>query len=195
MSGCETLGFATKLVEGEGCYYGIFDLASAANRPGKWDDEYQAAKQMAGGQEWSALFHLNQSWIDLAGDGELLSWITLFDGVFKVEIRILGEQPKIDFGEEAGHFLGEGNDNLLNCPSGNMIVESLTRLGSKSMVPLITIRPGTYRVAFVRNDDEESKHQFLENRSLYPVNEGPDWIIYMQRLGMPHLKALGADSP
>jgi hypothetical protein len=34
MSGCETLGFATKLVEGEGCYYGIFDLASAANRPG-----------------------------------------------------------------------------------------------------------------------------------------------------------------
>jgi len=173
----------TELVEGESCYYGIFDLASAANQPGKWEDEFQAAKEKAGSEEWSALFHLNQSWIDLAGQGELLSWITLFDGVFKVEIRILGEQAKFEFGEEAArHFLGERKENLLNCRSGKIIVESLTRLGSTSLIPLITITPGRYRVAFVRNDDEEIKHQCLDDRSLYSDDEGPDWKIYMQRL-------------
>lgn len=184
LNSCETLVHATGLVTGEGCYFGIFDSASPANCPGKWDDEFQAAKRMAGRQEWSALFHLNQSWIDLAGEGALLSWITLFDGVFKVEVRILAEQPKIEFGEEEKEqFLREGKENLLYCPSGNIVVDSLTRLGLNSVCPLLTIMPGTYRAGFVRNNDEESKHQFLEDESLYPANEGPDWTIYMQREG------------
>jgi hypothetical protein len=183
MSSCETLVHATELVEGEGCYFGIFDSASPANCIGKWDDEFQSAKRIAGRQGWSALFHLNQGWINLAVEGALLSWITLFDGVFKVEVRILAEQPKVEFGEEERQqFLGEGKKNLLYCPSGNIVVDSLTRLGSSS-VPLITVTPGTYRVGFVRNDAEESKHTFLESESLYPANEGPDWIIYMQREG------------
>lgn len=182
MSSCETLAHATKLVEGRACYFGIFDSVSPANLPGKWDDAFQSAKQMAGRQEWSALFHLNQSRIDLAREGALLSWITLCDGVFKVEVKILAAEPKIEFGEK-GHFLGEGKENLLCCPSGNIVVDSLTQLGSNSVYPLITIMPGTYRVGFVRNEDEESKHQFLEGESQYPANEGPDWIIYMQREG------------
>jgi hypothetical protein len=149
---------------------------------GKWDDEFQSAKRIAGRQEWTALFHLNQGWIDLALEGALLSWITLFDGVFKVEVRILAEQPKVEFTEEERkQFLGEGK-NRLHCPSGNIVVDSLSRLGSSSL-PVITITPGTYRVGFIRNDDEESNHEFLESESLYPVNEGPDWIIYMQKEG------------
>ena len=180
----ETSVSATKLIESEACYFGIFDFVSPANRPGTWDAEFQAAKRRAGRQEWEALFFLNQSWIDLAGEGALLSWITLFDGVFKIEVRILAEVPKVEFGEEEkDHFLGKGNDNLLYCPSGNIVVESLTRLGSDSLCPLITVTPGTYRVGFVRNDDEESRHQFLEVENQYPANEGPDWIIYMQREG------------
>jgi hypothetical protein len=139
---------------------------------------------MAGSREWSTLLHLNQSWIDLAVGGALLSWITVFDGVFKIEVRILAEEPKIEFGqEEKEQFLGEGKENLLHCLSGNIVADSLTRLGSNSAYPLITIAPGAYRVGFVRNDDEESKHAFLEGESQYPVNEGPDWIIYMQREG------------
>ena len=183
MSSCETLNLATKFVEGDCCYFGIFDLGSSSNRPEKWDEAFRTAKQMARRQEWKALFHLNQGWIDLAGEGELLSWITLFDGVFKVELRILGEQSKFEFGAEAkGDFLGERKENLLNCPSGNIAVDSLSRLGSTSMTPLIITKPGTYRVAFVRNVDEESKHEFLEDRSQYPTNDGPDWLIYMQSL-------------
>lgn len=185
MSSCETVVHATKLVVGEGCYFGIFDSASPANCKGKWDDEFQSAKRRARRQGCSALFQLNQGWIDLAVEGALLSWITLFDGVFKVEVRILAEQPKVEFGEEEREqFLGDGKNNLLYCPSGNILVDSLTRLGSGS-VPLITITPGTYRVGFIRNDAEESKHMFLESESLYPANEGPDWIIYMQREGEP----------
>jgi hypothetical protein len=110
-----------------------------------------------------------------------LSWITLFDGVFKVEVRILAEQPKVDFGGEArSQFLGAVETNLLYCPSGKIVVDSLARLGSSS-APIITVTPGTYRVGLVRNDTEESKHGFLESESLYPADEGPDWIIYMQR--------------
>ncbi len=184
MSSCETLVQATELIVSEGCYFGIFDSASPVNCPGKWCDEFQAAKRMAGEQEWSALFHLNQSWIDLAGEGALLSWITLFDGVFKVEVRILAEKPKIEFSEEdREQFLGEAKENLLYCPSGNIVVDCLTRLGSNSVCPLVTITPGRYRVGFVRNDDEERKHQFLEGENLYPANDGPDWIIHMQREG------------
>ena len=183
MSSCETLVHATKLVEGEGCYFGIFDWASPANCPGKWDDEFDAARRAAGSQKWSALFHLNQGWIDLARQGALLSWITLFDGVFKVELKILAEDSEADFGKkEKEQFLGEGKDNLLHCPSGNIVIDSLSRLGS-SLCPLITIKPGTYRVGFVRNDAEETKHEFLESATLYPANEGPDWIIYMRREG------------
>ena len=181
ISSCETLVHATEFVEGEGCYFGIFDSASPANCSGKWDDEFQSAQRRAGRQGWSALFQLNQGWIDLAVEGALLSWITLFDGVFKVEVRILAEQPKVEFvEEEREQFLGEGKKNLLHCPSGNIVVDSLTRLGSRS-VPLVTVTPGSYRVGFVRNDTEESKHMFLESERLYPANEGPDWIIYMQR--------------
>src|SRR5215211_1523684 len=184
MIGRETSVSATKLIESEECYFGIFDFDSPANRPGTWGAEFQAAKRKAGRREWEALFFLNQSWVDFAEEGALLSWITLFDGVFKVEVRILAEEPKVAFGkEEKGHFLGEGKDKLLCCPSGNIVVDSLTRLGSASLCPLITVMPGTYGVGFVRNDDEESKHQFLEGEGRYPGNEGPDWIIYMQRVG------------
>ena len=180
----ETSISATKLIESEGCYFGIFDFVSPVNRAGMWDALFQAAKHKAGRQEWGALFFLNQSWIDFAGEGALLSWITLFDGVFKVEVRILAEEPKIEFGEEEKeHFLGEGREHLLYCPSGSIVVDPLTRLGSASLCPLITVMPGTYRVGFVRNDDEESKHEFLEGESQYPANEGPNWIIYMQREG------------
>ena len=183
MSSCETLVHASGWVEGEGCYFGIFDSASPANCKGKWDDEFQSAKRAAGEQGWTALFHLNQGWIDLAVQGALLSWITLFDGVFKVDVRILAEQPKVEFGEEETDcFLGEGKKNLLSCASGKIVVDSLARLGASSL-PLITITPGTYRVGFVRNDAEESKHSFLESKNLYPANEGPDWIIYMQKEG------------
>ena len=178
----ETSVSATKLIESEGCYFGLFDLASPPNRPGKWHDEFQTAKRMAGRQEWSVLFHLNQRWIDLAERGALLSWITLFDGVFKVEVRILREEPRVEFSkEEKEHFLGKGKWDLLCCPSGNIVVDSLYRLGSVSLCALITVTPGTYRVGLVRDDDEESKHQFLEGESQYPPNEGPEWIIYMQR--------------
>jgi hypothetical protein len=183
ISGCETVVHATALVVGDCCYFGIFDSNSLVNCGGKWDEAFQSAKRLAGREGWSALFHLNQSWIDLAGEGALLSWITLFDGVFKVEVRLLPDQPVVEFGEEERRqFLGEGKKNLLYCPSGNIVVDSLARLGSSS-VPLITVAPGTYKVGFVRNDSEESKHEFLDDESLYPVDEGPDWIIYLQREG------------
>lgn len=185
-SSVETLLQATKLIESEGCYFGIFDSASPANVSGKWVETYQAAKQLAAGEEWSALLHFNQSWIDLAKQRFLLSWITVFDGVFKVDVRLLAEKPNTEFGAaEHSDFLGEEEENLLYCPSGNIVVDNLIGLGSNPIAPLVTITPGTYRVAFLRNSDEESKHVFLEDRSKYPDDEGPDWLIYMQQECIP----------
>src|SRR5215203_2183619 len=127
MVGRETSVGATRLIESGECYFGTFDVDSPANRPGTWDAEFQAARRKAGRREWGALYFLNQSWVDFAEEGALLSWTTLFDGVFKVEVRVLAEEPKVAFGkEEKEHFLGEGKDTLLHCPSGNIVVDSLT---------------------------------------------------------------------
>ena len=69
----KTSTHASKLIQSDDCYFGIFDQSSSVNRPGKWDAEFQEAKRRAGKQEWSALFHLNQIWIDLAVEGSLLT--------------------------------------------------------------------------------------------------------------------------
>ena len=178
----ETTFCSSKLIRDTALYLGIFDYTSSANRPGKWDALFQDARRKAGRQKWQALFHLNGSWIDFAREGHLLSWITLFHGVFKVEIKLLSENPQIEFEEsETKRFLGEGKRNRLYCPSGKIIVASLEDLGKNSIVPLATIQPGWYKVEFFCDDNKESEHSFLEDESQYPVDDGPDWIIYMQR--------------
>ena len=44
--------------------------------------------------------------------------------MFKVDVRILAEGSKVEFGEEESNvFLGDGKKNVLDCPSGNIVVD------------------------------------------------------------------------
>lgn len=179
----ETRLCATKLIYDDALYLGIFDYASPVNRPDKWDELFSDAKRKAGWwKQWQSLFYFNDSWIELAQKGHLLSWITLFHGVFKVELRLLAETPQIEFEEnETNHFLGEGKANRLFCPTGEIVLASLGDLGTDKIVPLATIESGWYKVAFYCDSEKENDHYFLEDEAEYPTNSNPDWIIYMQR--------------
>ena len=178
----ETTLCATKLIYDDALYLGIFDYASPANRPDKWDELFSDAKRKAGIESWQSLFYLNDSWIELAEQGYLLSWITLFHGVFKVELRLLSEVPQIEFKKnEIKHFLGEGKANRLFCPTGEIVIASLGDLGTNKIVPLTTIESGWYKVGFYCDDEKENDHYFLEDETQYPADSSPDWIIYLQR--------------
>ena len=173
---------ATKLIHDSSFYLGIFDYASAANCAGMWDRVFSAAQRKAEPETWQTLFHLNDEWIDLAAQGQLLSWITLFEGVFKVELRLLAELPQVQFQEaETQRFLGGGKTNRLFCPSGEIVIASLGELGKASIAPITKVEAGWYRVGFYCNDENEYEHYFLEDYSQYPATGSPDWIFYLQR--------------
>ena len=179
----ETTICATKLIYDDALYLGIFDFASPVNSLGKWDGLFYDAERKAGSEHWQTLFYLNDSWVELAQQGQLLSWITLFHGVFKVELRLLAETPQIEFEEnETKHFLGDGKANRLFCPTGEIVVASLGDLGTDLIVPFVKIESGWYRVGFNCDDEKENEHYFLEDETQYPTDSSPDWIIYMQRV-------------
>jgi hypothetical protein len=177
----ESRVLATKLIKDEALYLGVFDVDSPANTAKQWENLSEKARRDAGRKSWQALFHFNGGWVRLAEKGELLSWITLFDGVFKVELRLLSENPQIAFKEsETNFFLGEGKFNRLYCPSGKIAVASLGDLGTDLIIPMAIVEAGCYKAAFYC-DDQENDHYFLEDESEYPAGDGPDWIIYLQR--------------
>lgn len=179
----ETTVCGTTLVTDATLYLGIFDYASPVNKIGEWDVLIQDAERKAGKEHWKTLFYLNENWAKLAEQGHVLSWITLFDGVFKAELRLLAaETPQIQFKEnETEHFLGDGKANRLFCPTGEIVVASLGDLGTDLIVPIATIESGWYKVGFYCDDDKENEHYFLEDETQYPADSSPDWIIYMQR--------------
>lgn len=178
----ESRVLSTKLIKDDALYLGVFDISSSANTVNQWDKIFDKAKKDAGKESWQTLFYINDGWINLAEKGELLSWITLFHGVFKVELRLLPENPQIAFREnEKKHFLGQGKYNRLYCASGKITVASLGNLGTDLILPMAEIDSGWYKFAFYCDEEKESDHYFLEDESEYPADDSPDWIIYMQK--------------
>lgn len=178
----ESTVLATKLIKDNALYLGIFDIDSPVNRANQWENLFDKAKQGAGRESWQTLFYFNGNWIDFAEKGELLSWITLFHGVFKAELRLLPENPQTVFKEnETKKFLGEGKYNRLYCPSGKIAVASLADLGNDSISAMAEVDAGWYKVAFYIDDEKENEHFFLEDESEYPVGDSPDWIIFLQK--------------
>ena len=168
-----------RLIKTEGCYVGIFDALSPVNGAGRFDRFMRRADRQAveARQRWSALYRFNDQWIDAAARGEILAWIVLFDGVFKTVATILVPPPRIaPTMAQAREFLG-GDYHPLVCPSGRIVVASLSDLGHRSLEPLVVVEPGTYHVALTRHDDQEDEHSFLTDPAQYPPSDGPDWSI------------------
>ena len=178
----ETTLCGTKLVTDAALYLGIFDYASPVNKLGEWEVLFHDAERKAGNEQWKTLYYFNDYWAKLAKQGHILSWITLFDGVFKAELRLLADNPQIEFKEtETEHFLGDGKATRLFCPTGKIVVASLGDLGTEIITPLATLESGWYKVGFFCDEEKESEHHFLEDETQYPADSSPDWIIYMQR--------------
>lgn len=178
----ESTVLATKIIKDDALYLGIFDITSVVNSVNQWEKVWDKAKRDVGKESWQTLFYANDSWIDFAKKGEVLSWITLFHGVFKVELRLISEYSQLVFkANETKHFLGEGEFNRLYCPSGKITVASLGDLGTDLISPITEIDSGWYKMAFYCNDAQENDHYFLEDESEYPIDSDSDWIIYLQK--------------
>ncbi|MDQ3327239.1 MAG: hypothetical protein M3506_01765 [Chloroflexota bacterium] len=129
-----------------------------------------------------ALYHFNQLWLDAAARGEILTWIVLFNGVFKVALEMMPpDRPLEHADEQRGGFLSD-EPSLLSCPNGRILVASLDRLGQGDLEPLAVIEPGLYRAALSKDYDREPDHWFLENETEYPASDGPAWLIRLQKL-------------
>jgi hypothetical protein len=172
-----------RLIKTEGCYVGIFDLASEANSPGRFDAFLRQAGDdaKAAGEDWKHIYYFNQKWVDAAVRGEVLSWIVVFDGVFKVAVDLIPPGPPLAPTGQQVRSLLAGEVYRLNCPSGAVTIDSLSHLGRRGLTPMLTVEPGTYLITLTRDSEQEGKHELLESLSDYALSAGPDWRICMQR--------------
>ncbi len=171
----------TSLIVTEGMYLAIFDRLSAVNRPGVWDEAMEQARQRAGKEEWQTLLYFNGYWRERADARELLAWILLFDGVFRVAVKVFANSSAYkSFEGEEDRFVGQDHGTgSLFCPSGEIIVENLPKLGLNVLRPMVVVPPGVYRVRLVSSSEQVNEHSFLEHLDEYPEGEGPDWILYL----------------
>ncbi len=165
----------------EGMYLAVFDALSPANTPGKWDEAWNLSGSQSVSEPYLRLFFFNDFWADYATSHHLLAWTLIFDGVYRTEIVVSPNEIN-NSEQEPQSFIG-AKDTLaqLWCPSGELVVTSLYELG----VPITTsikVLPGLYEVLLSVNEEQESKHQFLENISDYPDQDGPDYTLYFRRI-------------
>ena len=184
MSHDGSTNIASALVKTEGMYMGVLDRQSSANTPQRFEQLLQEARSPAGVESWATIPRLNALLEDLAAAGVLLSWVLVFDGVFRVCVGVLPEGPEGSAAlQRPTAFVGEtGPEAFLSCPSGEIVVESLHRLGDPAVRPLVRVSPGRYRVRLGGEEEEQAKHQFLDDVATYPEGDGPDWILYLQQV-------------
>ncbi len=172
-----------RLIKTEGCYIGIFDASSPMNIQNLYAAFMDVAKAQAksNGEGWASLYYFNQQWIDAASRSEILVWIVLFDGIYKIAMDVHPLSPRLVLTDEQKEpFLGD-RLHLLSCPSGRIIVASLSDLGRQDLEPAAVVEPGTYRVGLTVDYKGEPDHWFLEDPSEYPSSDGPDWSVQMQK--------------
>jgi hypothetical protein len=161
----------------------VFDRASGANTPGRFDQLLREARGLAGAESWAVIPHLNDLLSRLADEGSLLSWVLVFDGVFRVRLEVGSEFPEAGAALPLAPFVGgTGVHGSLECLSGEVMAASLHRLGDRALRPLVIVHPGRYHVRLRGNEEEQAKHQFLDDEASYPEGEGPDWTLYLRRM-------------
>ena len=167
----------------------LFDFASPANVPGEYGRALRHGKNLAGGGHM-----IHRGLVQYRMSGDLLAWLIIFDGVFKIEVRILADSKSLDFcGSRENEFLGGSQaPRRLQCSTGRLVLASPYLLGSESLEPIVIVAPGTYQVALDWILREEQKHWHLEMPCDYPVGEGPDGILYIARVSDQDHESHGA---
>jgi hypothetical protein len=165
-------------------YAAIYDEFSPANVKGFVERELEAGRQEirdARRDEILTLFAFNGRLMSCAARGELLAWTLFLDGVFRAVVEVgapLGPDasPSTLIDNLGGPLTAD-----LVFPTGRLVVGCLSRLGLPQ-APAATVEPGTYRVHFTRDYEEEDRHTLLQSRSDYPPGEGPDWKVAINRI-------------
>lgn len=142
----------TRLVQTQGFYMSLLDLASPANRPGFLDAELARAKVVEREEGY-----------------EGGTWELLDPGL---DARVV--PPYVG-------NLGRPIEVNLACSTGRIAVCCMSEHGSESLEPLVCIEPGVYRASLERTD-EEGYHLEVNELSDYPEDEGPDFRIRRRRL-------------
>jgi hypothetical protein len=167
----------------EGLHLAFFDLGSPANRPGLADEAFDIAGRIVYGKYEldGDIFH--KFWAALGRKRELLVWSLIFDGVYRIDIRVCLERQTVGKAPDGkSHFLGDNSGNpRLWCPSGALSVACLQDVGSPSLRPIVQIPSGMYRVSSVADHNQQASHEFLDEVEQYRDGDGPDWILYLQR--------------
>ena len=167
----------------EGCYVGIFDLASRAHKEDSFDKLMDRAKADAtnNNKAWATLFYLNGGIVSRMRRGEILAWTLFWDGYFKVRIRTEHSDGSDPANCKPSAFLNREHYDLI-CPSGRIAVASLHHLGTPDLRPTVEVAPGSYRVDFVEDDEEVNKHYEFEGQIDYPARDGPDWVLTLSQV-------------
>jgi hypothetical protein len=173
----------TTQIVSEACYLAVFDRLSPANRPGAWDRGWRQAKRRAGRESWAHLWYFNGYWAERADAGEVLAWVLVFDGVFQIRAEVFTVLPS-DLPERTttGGFLApEDGSGLLECPSGEIVVDSLGHLGDPTQRPILVVSPGLYRLQLFQDEAAVHEHSLLESPEEYPEGAGPDWVLRLAK--------------
>lgn len=182
---------ATNVIRTSGCYLVVFDRQQVKGWESSWQDLLQQSLASAKGDSALSLFHLNELLGQLGKQNRLLSWTLFLDGVFRVDLSKVDHSAHLPLLEcEAERFIGEGSGGaFLDCPSGELIIASASELGSEELVPSAKVRPGRYLARLIGNPTVHAEHELLERIEDYPLGDGPDWMVYLERRGYATVRA------
>ncbi|MBI4679506.1 MAG: hypothetical protein HY748_18185 [Elusimicrobia bacterium] len=182
---------AIAILEADAPLLGLWDRSSPANKPGHYDEAWDAAwefdRDPPYGAGWKhedmeiACEHLDQYWNHRQARGELMVWKP-GSGVYKVELRLLQPKPKTKFSkpQRQAFLVGQGVERILVCASGDLIVSSLRGLGSREAKVLLRVHPGKYRVGMDVRRDQLARVRPFKSAADYPKSQGPDFVIFLQ---------------
>jgi hypothetical protein len=46
----------------------------------------------------------------------------------------------------------------------------------------VIVEPGSYQVSLTIDQDQEIRHYFFEEAAQYPLGDGPDWCLRLQKV-------------
>ena len=165
------------LVESKDLLLSICDYNSPARVPGEYQRAFEASKA-----DPHDVGPLPERLMRFEESGDLLVWPIIFDGIYKIEVRLSADLHDVDFGGPlARSFFSKSHSvRRLRCPTGRLVLASPYSLGSHTVGPIISVAAGTYQVGLDWNLVEEQKHWFLQHSSDYPRDDGPDGVLYLK---------------
>ncbi len=175
----------SKVIEIDDVYFGLFDLGSPANKAGHYLKARDVSREPYGddpGHLDEKYERFEQYWNHRQESRELLVWDCM-GGVCRIEIDLIAGKTPVRFSarQKEAFLVGQNRARELECPTGRIAVESLTRLGERALKPMIKVSPGTYRVGLDRNEAQVVRHRWLKSAADYPPSDGPDFVIHLQR--------------